>query len=219
MKRFPWLTLLLAILATAIHLSPTLTTALQFEPLALQRGEIWRVFTGHFTHFGTDHLRWDVIAFSAFGSLAEIRSRRALLLNLSIGAIVIALGVAWLQPQFSIYRGLSGIDSALFAFVAADLLRTGWRTRDRLMLIFGTIALTGFITKSSYEVFTGSTLFVETSSEFQAVPLAHLLGATVGAIIACNLKNDKADPVALTSSPATRVFEKMNSRPSYQQTP
>jgi rhomboid family GlyGly-CTERM serine protease len=180
MKRLPVITLFAAVTAAAIHLIPSAGSALEFDRAAIGEGEIWRVATGHFTHFGRDHLRWDLIAFVAFGALAEWRSRAAFVLCLSTAAVVISLGVGVLQPQFLIYRGLSGLDSALFGFVVADLFRTGWRDRDPLTCGVAGLALIGFLAKSVYEVSTGLSFFVGSSTEFTPVPLAHLLGAAVG---------------------------------------
>jgi rhomboid family GlyGly-CTERM serine protease len=183
MKRLPFLTFLAAGLALAIHASPAATAALQFEREALFHGEFWRMFSGHLTHFGVDHLRWDVIALLAFGSLAEIRSRSRFAVCVVVSAVVISLGVAFFQPQFATYRGLSGIDSALFAFVATDLMLVGRRDGDRLMFGAGALALAGFLAKCLYETATGQTIFVEPSTAFQPVPLAHLAGAVIGVLV------------------------------------
>jgi rhomboid family GlyGly-CTERM serine protease len=184
MKRLPLLTLFFATLAVAIHSLPNANILLQFDRHAVSNGEIWRTFTGHFTHFGTDHLRWDLIAFIAFGSLAEMRSRSAFMICLGSSALAISLCVGVLQPQFLTYRGLSGLDSALFGFVVADLLRSGRRDHDHLMSGFAALALTGFLAKSVYEIATGLSFFVENSTEFTPVPLAHLSGAAVGIVVA-----------------------------------
>ena len=199
MKRFPFLTLLLAAFAVVAHVIPGLTEALQCDRDAFSRAELWRLVTGHFTHFGVDHLLWDVIAFVAFGSLVEFRSRRAWCYCVAISAVVISFGVNWLQPQFVLYRGLSGLDSALFAFVATDLLREGRHTRDKLMIALGSLALTGFLAKCAYELISGRTLFVEPNEAFHPVPLAHLLGAVVGVLTAQEWKNRSA-PAAASST-------------------
>ena len=191
MKRLPFLTMLLSALTLAIHASPALTTALQFDRTTIMQGEFWRVLTGHFAHFGADHLRWDVLAFLAFGSLAEFRSRRGFLLCLFVASVVISAGVGFLQPQFSVYRGLSGLDSALFTFVTADLLRDGLRERDWPNTAVGALALTGFMGKSVFELVTGQTLFVSANANFEAVPLAHMLGALVGVATALQATREK----------------------------
>src|SRR5690349_14717192 len=141
MKRFPYLTLIAGVIALAIHAVPGATEALQLDRYAFARAEYWRLVTGHFTHFGADHLRWDLVAFAAFGALVEVRSRRSWISCLMISAVVISLSVVWLQPQLSLYRGLSGLDSALFTVVAAELLREGRSTGDKPMVVLGLLAL------------------------------------------------------------------------------
>jgi rhomboid family GlyGly-CTERM serine protease len=183
-KRFPLLTFATAAFALAVHASPQLTLAFQLDRKALAAGNLWLLATGHFTHFGADHLLWDLIAFLAFGSLVEMRSRRAWCYCLMIGALVVSAGVSWLQPQIVFYRGLSGLDSALFAFVVTDLIHEGWRARDRIMMTLGAAALAGFLVKCAYELASGQAFFVESGDAFQPVPLAHLLGAVVGVLVA-----------------------------------
>jgi rhomboid family GlyGly-CTERM serine protease len=181
MKRLPCITLSLAVLAVAIHFTPALGDGLQFDRAAIAHGQMWRFFTAHLTHFGEDHLRWDLFAFVVLGSIAERISRRGFLTTLGVSAAVITLGVWIAQPQFTTYRGLSGIDSALFGFVVAGVLATGWRERHRFSIAVGGLALAGFAAKCAYELLTGGTVFVETGDTFAAVPLAHLLGAAAGA--------------------------------------
>jgi rhomboid family GlyGly-CTERM serine protease len=189
MKRIPYLTLLLAGLALTIHQSPDAIAALQWDRAGFAKGEIWRAFTGHLTHFNADHLRWDVIALLAFGSLVEFRARRAWMGCMAAGAVAISLGVLWLEPQIVVYRGLSGLDSALFAFVATDLLLEGLRTRDHPMSALGVLALAGFTAKCVFELASGHTLFVEANDAFQPMPLAHLIGALVGVVAAQARRN------------------------------
>ncbi|CAM2835413.1 rhombosortase [Rariglobus hedericola] len=183
MKRLPWSTLTVSVLAVIIHFVPALGNVLQFDRAAVAHGQVWRFFSAHLTHFGDDHLRWDLLAFVILGAMAERISRRAFLLTLGVSALIISTGVWVAQPQFTTYRGLSGIDSALFSFVIADLLATGWRERHRFSLIVGVAALGGFLAKCVFEVLTGNTVFVEAGEVFAPVPLAHLLGGAVGAAV------------------------------------
>lgn len=181
MKLIPWWTLAFSALAVAIHCIPALTLGWQFDRAAVAHGQIWRFFTGHLTHFGTDHLRWDLLAFAVLGAMAERISRSAFLVTLALSASVISLGVWIAQPQFVTYRGLSGIDSALFGFVLADVLAAGLRQRHRFSIFVGTLALAGFAAKCAYELTTGGTVFVDSAGSFAPVPLAHLLGLAAGA--------------------------------------
>jgi len=181
MKRFPWCTLGFSVLAVAVHCIPALTLGWQFDRAAVAHGQVWRFFTAHLTHFGADHLRWDLLAFVVLGALAERISRSAFLVTLALSSVFITLGVWVAQPQFATYRGLSGIDCALFGLVVTDLLAVGWRERHGFSLAIGGITLVGFAAKCIFELTTGNTVFVETAGTFAPVPLAHLIGLVVGA--------------------------------------
>jgi len=71
MKRIPFITLALAGLAFAVAVLPSaIAGAMEFSREAFSRGEIWRLWTAHLTHFGAAHLRWDMFALLLLGSLA-----------------------------------------------------------------------------------------------------------------------------------------------------
>lgn len=183
MKRFPWITLALAGLAVAVHRTHGLTVAWQFDRAAFAQGEWWRLMTAHLTHFGADHLRWDLLAFVILGGVCEWIDRRAFAWTLAVAAPVITAGVGLMQPWFTTYRGLSGIDSALFGLVIAHLLVAGGRQRDGVLLGLGGIGLLAFAGKCAYEIVVGDTLFVASEGTFAPVPLAHLLGLLAGAAV------------------------------------
>lgn len=184
MKRIPWLTFAFSALALAVHCLPSLTLAWQFDRAAVAHGQLWRFFTAHLTHFGADHLRWDVIAFVVLGAMVERVSRSAFVVTFAFSAAPITLGVWIAQPQFTTYRGLSGIDSALFGFVVARVIADGWRARHAFSIMVGGLALTGFAAKCIFELATRTTVFVETTAAFAPVPFAHLLGLLAGAAVA-----------------------------------
>jgi rhomboid family GlyGly-CTERM serine protease len=184
MKKLPFLTFALGAYAWVVFASPSLTSELEFSRDALAGGELWRLFTGHLTHFSAEHLRWDLLVFVALGALVELRSRAHFVCCVVGGALLISLGVWWLQPQFVTYRGLSGIDSALFAYVAVDVLVLGWAERRWHVAGAAAAALVLFLAKVMFEVVFGQTVFVSAGDTFDPVPLAHLLGAVVGAVSA-----------------------------------
>ncbi|HEY0943771.1 MAG TPA: rhombosortase [Opitutaceae bacterium] len=179
MKRFPILTLTLAGLALAIHAIPGAASWLEFSRTALERGAIWRLATAHLTHFSADHLRWDVVALILLGAIAENLSRRAYALTLAASATVIGIAIWLFQPQFDTYRGLSGLDSALFTFIAGRLLFGERPVGDWISPLVALVAIAGFGLKCGYEIATASTMFVA-SDGFAPVPLAHLAGAATG---------------------------------------
>ena len=179
--RLPFVTLAVAAAAIIIHLVPGLPEQLQFDRAALAHGELWRWLTGHLTHFESNHLIWDLGALLGLGSVAEHESRRQFVRTLLWSAAAISAGVWWWQPQFEHYRGLSGVDSALFALVAGALLRRG----RVVSLVVGSRALLGFGGKCVLELSTGSTVFAA-GAHYAPVPLAHLIGLAVGLVMAFN---------------------------------
>lgn len=147
---------------------------LELDRAAVARGEAWRLLTGHWTHWTLEHLLWDSLAFLVLATLCETRiPRRLFLATVAGSALAVSAGV-WFLPEIERYRGLSGIDSALFVLLAASLVR---ETRSPL----AGLALAAFLGRSAWEVATGSPLFVEADG-FVPVPLAHLIGGAWGMI-------------------------------------
>ena len=168
---------LLTALAVAIFAVPSLAPALEFDQGKL--AESWRVMTGHFTHFDLQHLFWDGVVFLALGDLIEPRGRGLLLGCIASSAVAIPLAVALWVPEVPTYRGLSGIDSALFTLAMGLLLREALAEKRGVhVIVFAALTL-GFVGKVIYELLTGHTLFAD-SSTFTPVPLAHVVGAVVG---------------------------------------
>ena len=190
MNRYPWFSLAVAALAGLAYAFPSIGSAWEFQRLAVTRdGELWRLVTAHLTHFDFDHLCWDVAALLVLGSLAERDDRRATALTLLSAAVVIGLGVWLFQPHFTTYRGLSGLDSALYGLVCARLVAAGARARHSFSVVIGGLALIGFALKCGAELTLGETIFTAgAAAGYAPVPLAHVLGLGVG-IFAAFLEN------------------------------
>lgn len=183
-RRLPCASLLLSAAAVLVFVLPPATTWLQYDRLAIAAGEIWRLVSSHWTHVSGDHLFWDVLTFLVLGTLCERMSRMRFCACVLGSAILIPVALWITIPQLETYRGLSGIDSALYVLLAVTLLkdevhgqRWGW-----VMALSGVLLL--FIGKVGYEIATGGTIFVDSrASEMVPVPLAHCIGATVGMIV------------------------------------
>ncbi len=74
-RRLPWLTLLLSALAAGLVLCGIGTEGLEFDRTAISAGQIWRLATGHFTHWNADHMAWDVMMFAVLGAMIERHNR------------------------------------------------------------------------------------------------------------------------------------------------
>jgi len=151
--------------------------ALELHRPAVFMGEAWRILTCHLTHFSYEQLAWDALAFLLLGLACERRHRAAFHATLLASAIAVPLAVLAFAPQVTAYRGLSGIDSALFALLL-------WQERRSRLAILCSIA---FAAKIAFELFARATVFVtHLGSDVVPVPIAHVAGAmTVVVGIAC----------------------------------
>jgi len=161
-----------------------LAECMSFDRAGIVAGEYWRLLTGHFTHWNNDHLTWDVLMFVLLGSLIERRSRACLGLVVYPSAAVISAAIWFAQPGIQRYRGLSGVDSALFAFAALmlyDEIDVGRQKLPRKLLA---LLAAAFALKVLWEIATGATLFVDSSAAgFTPLPLAHAVGGCVGVAV------------------------------------
>ncbi|TWT35430.1 intramembrane serine protease GlpG [Posidoniimonas corsicana] len=161
-----------AVLAT---LAPGLAAALEFDRELIAQGELWRVLTGHLTHWNRDHLFWDLGVFGVLGACCERRGRAAFAGCVAASAVLISVLMQSALPEIPLYRGLSGIDTALFALLGVGLYRDA-RRRDDFPL-----QAAGLLAKIVFEITTCSTLFVDHSgASFIPLAGAHVLGALVG---------------------------------------
>lgn len=174
-------------LALAAWWIPGAGEALQLDPAAIAHGELWRVVTGHLTHWTSSHLAWDLAAFVALGVLVERESRRLLSLTLAVSTLAISAAVWHFEPDLATYRGLSGVDSALFAAWAATAIRHAAGTREWRTAGWIAAAAIGFAAKTAVESRAQSTVFVAADPSFVPVPLAHVAGAVAGMLVAVAL--------------------------------
>jgi rhomboid family GlyGly-CTERM serine protease len=175
---FPWLTFTLG-MAALLASMPGLGPALQYDRIPVPT-HLYRIFTCHWTHYSLGHLVWSLGAFIVLGCVCEMQSRRKFVVCLLISSALIPVGLYYLDPKLTAYRGLSGIDSALFFLAAVPLIFQQWRgSRLTRMLVLVLPLL--FLAKLLYEQFTGRAYFVNAAGTFAPVPLAHLIGASVGA--------------------------------------
>ena len=172
--------LLLSATAVLVHLLPGAARLLEYDRAAILRGELWRLLTGHWTHLSLDHLALDVAAFAALGGALVWVGRRLFWRTVLGSALAISLSLLVCGQEWSTYRGLSGIDSALLGALATLLWLGGGRRGERRL---GAAALLLFAGKIGYESITGTALFAAETPGHEVVPLAHLVGAGIGAAV------------------------------------
>jgi rhomboid family GlyGly-CTERM serine protease len=184
-RRVPCVSLAAVLAAVVIQLLPGAAEAFQYERAAVAAGEWWRVLTCHWTHFSFDHFLWDVLVLAFLGALCELRSRKAFLACVAGAAVGIPLAVHAWRPGLATYRGLSGIDAALFALLAVLVLRESLARGRRGWAAASGIAFLAFAAKIAFEMATATTVFVDSSAAGMVpVPLAHMIGAGAGLLTA-----------------------------------
>ena len=169
--------------AALIMVFPRAAGWLQYDRSAVAAGQLWRIVTCHLTHWSFEHLFWDVTALLFLGFVIERDKRRRFLTCVGLSAVLIPLVVHAGMPELSTYRGLSGIDSAVFMLLAVTLLADSWDQRDWGWTLVCTAVMGGFAAKTGFEFTTESTLFVNTATaQMLPVPLAHVVGAGIGVL-------------------------------------
>jgi rhomboid family GlyGly-CTERM serine protease len=183
---------IVAIVAIIAQLSsPDIARALEWKRESMGAGIPWGVLTGHLAHWSWNHLVWDLVAFVGL-SFACLRVRpRRFIVCLGLSAIAIPIVVFVFHPELATYRGLSGIDSALFALFITGLWRVGspgprFLNGARLLALVGAVL---FLAKTVFEILSGQTLFVQSGEAgFVPVPSAHLAGFVAGLVAALGVR-------------------------------
>jgi rhomboid family GlyGly-CTERM serine protease len=177
--RLPGASLLLTAVAFVLWFAPALSSWCDWNRSL--PWQLWRWLTGHFCHWSADHLTWDVVVFLFLGAWCERRSRRHFLICILVAAVTICVATALFLPEIQSYRGLSGLDSALFGWLSVELLRSARAREDWRMVWVVFLFMTAFMAKVALECLTASTLFVSSSQGgFVPVPLAHAVGIVAG---------------------------------------
>ena len=203
-RRLPVASLLFIVLAIALYALPGTSNCLQYDRSAIAHGEVWRALTGHMVHWSANQLFWDGLALGFLGWLCERNSVASFLQCFLLSALLISLTLWFAAPWMTTYRGLSGIDSALFALVAVRLGREAFFDRQWFKLTLVGIVGGGFVSKVAYEFVSGATLFVDSSAGGMVpVPLAHVVGAIAGLI--CGLMPVAPIDTRLPATPGKRT--------------
>ena len=169
--------------ALVVAFLPSLAESLQLERTAIAGGEFWRLATCHVTHWNLEHFQWDWLMFLVLAAVCELRDRGRMI-GCVVGAATVVTTIVWVWfPELATYRGLSGIDTALFTMLAIDVVRDASRDRNRLLQMAAGGLLLGFAAKTAYEAVTGQTYFVDQEAA-GFVPLVwdHVAAGAVGAV-------------------------------------
>jgi len=169
----PWITAVIVGGTVAIH-AMAVGSSLEFR----REGSIAGYLTCHLAHYSGSHLAWSVGVFAALGAIAEMRSRCRMIGCVVAASIVIPLAVEAFSPSLERYRGMSGIDTALFMLIAIDLAK-----ENRRIAWASGILMAGLAGKLVFEQWTHAAVFADSSGGgFVPAPVAHLAGAAAGVV-------------------------------------
>lgn len=178
--RVPKWTLALASLCAAAWLLPGVFESMLLERAAVLSGEFWRLWTGHLAHASGSHLAWSLLAFVLLGVRVEPLLGSRYPTFLAACAAAVGLGVLAFLPGLQRYCGLSGVDTALYAYLLLADGARGRREGDSLLFGASAVCVVALAGKIGFEYATGGALFAAIPG-LEPVPAAHLLGALAGA--------------------------------------
>jgi rhomboid family GlyGly-CTERM serine protease len=179
----PWVTLLIALTASAAMVFPGAGRALQYDRDLLTSGQLWRIATCHLVHFNGEHFGWCLLATIILGGACEMLGRRLFLVATVSSILLIPIAMFEREPHVHTYRGLSGIASTFFVLLLFEVLRRRLRERAWVPLAAAGALGVAFVAKILLEMRFGVTIFVSNASRtFDPVPAAHLCGVLVAVL-------------------------------------
>lgn len=168
-----WLPGVITALMAVLMIFPEVSALFELRPGS---SPLYTWLTCHLVHYTWKHFLYDAAVFMALGLVVIRQYGIKWFAGLCLGSgIIIAMILPFAAPQFTAYRGISGIDTALVAVAAMFLLND----RNLFWRIAAGITLAGIIAKFGYETIMGAGVFV-TEESFAPVGAAHLTGLICG---------------------------------------
>jgi rhomboid family GlyGly-CTERM serine protease len=124
-RQMPWIFLILAVLALVIQLNPTWRDTLIYQRDEI--GQFWRLWTGHWVHFGWPHFVVDVGLFLILGWMLEHRYPRLAVSSLVLMPLFISLVIYFFDSHMHRYAGLSALNLGLLLIIALQGWQRDWR--------------------------------------------------------------------------------------------
>lgn len=179
-SRWPLITVIIVGICLLLSRCTAHELVLQYDRTSLMSGEIWRLLTCHVTHWSASHQFWSVGAFAVLGLLGELRDRKAFVWCCIAAALACSISLLFC-PDVDTYRGMSGVDSALFTWLVVLNLRTPGRQRLSASTAALAMLMIGFIAKITWELLNHHGLFVRgDGTSFASLPGIHAVGGAAG---------------------------------------
>jgi rhomboid family GlyGly-CTERM serine protease len=177
-KRIPLITISVCLAAIMLSSTNPLFELFALDRSALFHGEVWRLITGHLTHYTGAHLAYNLFVFALFGWIAEKAGRLRYELLLLWLSLFVSLFLIVGKPDLVVYGGLSGVVCGLVIAVSLmGVAKPGpWRLPAVLLLILLPL-------KVIVEFVMGSSILPYAEPQpFTMVPLSHAAGIIGGAL-------------------------------------
>lgn len=124
--KLPWLFLSATLLSVIVQLNPAWRDPLIYDRVAITRGEFWRIWTGHFVHFGWPHFVADTGLLFILGWFLEAKHPLFSRIALVVMPAFISGVIYWFDPTMTRYAGLSAVNLGLLLYLAAQGWRRNW---------------------------------------------------------------------------------------------
>jgi rhomboid family GlyGly-CTERM serine protease len=174
-------TFLVSLVTLLVGFFPSGSLLLEMDFASVVDGQWWRLLTGHVTHFGAQHLFWDLLMFVVLSSLCESQHQKHYAPLLLMVSLVVSATVMFACDDVISYRGLSGVDTGLFVWFVGDQFRISRKAADKGFAIFwGSLGI-ALIGKLCFEAITGDLLFVHVDG-FKPLVESHVSGGVAGGI-------------------------------------
>ncbi len=166
-------------LASSIYFSTNLSAVLVYDRSAIISGELWRLITGHWVHFSTSHLIYDVIVLAITGWIITSSGYRYLTALYLLSSLFISLVLFVMLPDMAFYGGLSGIAMASTVYLSLQFMRKPppW---DRVGLLIFLLCIGKLFFDASVSRFA---LAAFDKDFIVPVYLSHLTGAICGFVV------------------------------------
>lgn len=171
-----WLVRVLFTTVVALHAAGIeVQELLKYQRSAVERGEWWRLVTGHLVHGNFQHMALNL---AGAGLVAVLFGRDYSAANwwfiLLASALSIAVGFVFCEPQLQWYVGLSGV---LHGAIAAGIV-AWWHYENRRLTLIAAVLL---VLKLGWEQSHGA---LPLSGDMPVIVDAHLYGSIGGAVAA-----------------------------------
>jgi len=188
-SRLPIFTICVIAVCIASSRIDALAALFVYDIDAISEGEIWRLITSHFVHFGAMHLIYNILAFGITGWIIEYKGFRyfkplCLLMAVSISATLVIF-----KPEMIYFGGLSGVACGSIIYCSLLCLQEPppWPTVSILTIIF-------LFVKIILEVYNGGTLLPYLGTmRFVPMPLSHIAGSITALLLFLLTKKNISD--------------------------